>query len=160
MPKSADTTPDTGSTPDVTPEQPQTNTPTGEDAAGELLKNLSPEVLNALAEKLAAMMPQTPEPPQAPAPPVDPKAEALKRETAYLQELVQIELFKDNDKYKADLPVGYNGKLYVIQRGKPVMVPRAVAQIVEAQLAQDKATSMLIEREASEYAAEAEKHGI
>lgn len=151
MPKSADTTPDTDTTSTAT-----------EDTADEVLKNLSPEVLNALAEKLATIMPQTPTPPQAEATtsPANPKAEALKRETEYLNELVQIELFKDNDKYKADLPVGWNGKLYVIQRGKPVMVPRAVAQIVEAQLAQDKATSMLIEREANEFAAEAEKHGV
>ena len=158
MPKATNTT-NTGPAPDTTPEQSQAPA-AGDDAAEAVLKSLAPEVLDALAKKLAAIIPQTPTPPQADAPPVDPKAEALRRETEYLNELVQIELFKDNDKYKADLPVGWNGKLYVIQRGKPVMVPRAVAQIVENQIAQDKATSMLIEREASEFAAEAEKHGI
>ena len=59
-------------------------------------------------------------------------------------DMVQIELFKDNDKYKDDVTVGLNGKIYRIQRGRPVSVPRAVAEIVEHSLDQDKKTALMI----------------
>ena len=38
-------------------------------------------------------------------------------------------IFRDGDKYKDDVCVGYNGKNYLIQRGKRVTVPKAVAEI-------------------------------
>lgn len=42
-----------------------------------------------------------------------------------------IELFQDGDKYKDDVFVGVNGVNTIIQRGIPVEVPVAVADIVE-----------------------------
>lgn len=44
--------------------------------------------------------------------------------------MVEIMLFKDKNKYSGDLPVGLNGKLYQIQRGVRVRVPKAVAEII------------------------------
>lgn len=44
---------------------------------------------------------------------------------------VKIRLYKDNDKYKDDVQVIINGKVYLIQRGKEVEVPEAVAEVLE-----------------------------
>ena len=43
-----------------------------------------------------------------------------------MNELVPFFAFRDNDKYKDDIFVGWNGKGYQIQRGKQVMIPRGV----------------------------------
>ena len=56
-------------------------------------------------------------------------------------DLVPIRLFKDNDKYKDD-------------------VPAYVAEVLEQSMAQDNATANLIERESSAYAAEAKARNI
>lgn len=39
--------------------------------------------------------------------------------------MVEIEIFKDSDRYKDDVVVALNGKVYVIKRGVRVKVPRA-----------------------------------
>ena len=39
-------------------------------------------------------------------------------------------LFYDGDKYKDPLFVGYNGKNYLVERGKEVRVPHGVAEII------------------------------
>lgn len=67
----------------------------------------------------------------------------------YWMEKVPLYTFKDSGKYKDDWHVGYNGKMYVIQRGKTVMVPRAVAAIVEQSLEQDQRTNELIEEKSA-----------
>ena len=69
-------------------------------------------------------------------------------------DLVPIRLFKDNDKYKDDLFVGWNGTGYRIKRGITVMVPRAVANIVQQQLDQDNSTAQLITEQAEKFAEE------
>lgn len=66
-------------------------------------------------------------------------------------DMVKIELFKDSGKYKDDVTVGLNGKIYRIQRGVPVEVPRAVAEILEHSSLQDKETASLIEGLEAEY---------
>ena len=43
---------------------------------------------------------------------------------------VEIRLFKDNDKYKNPVFVAVNGKAYMIERGKYVKVPKAVAEVL------------------------------
>ena len=45
-------------------------------------------------------------------------------------EEVEIRLFKDNDKYKDSVFVAVNGKAYMIERGKYVKVPKAVAEVL------------------------------
>lgn len=44
---------------------------------------------------------------------------------------IKIRLYKDNDKYRDDVQVIINGKVYLIQRGKEVEVPIAVAEVLE-----------------------------
>jgi hypothetical protein len=64
---------------------------------------------------------------------------------------VTIRLFKDSGKYKDDMIVGLNGRMYQIQRGKEVEVPWAVAEIIRESLEQDQATAELIMREEQNY---------
>lgn len=126
--------------------------PKGDDILAQIDK-LSPEALEALASRLKAMQ-------AAEEPGDEDKTAELERkarqdaETARMSELVPVKLFKDNDKYKDDLFVGWNGTGYRIKRGIPVMVPRAVADIIEQQLNQDNATAQLITEQAEKFAEE------
>lgn len=71
---------------------------------------------------------------------------------AYLNELVEIRLFKDNNKYKDDVYVSVNGENCVIKRGIPVKVKRKFALVLENSDVQDFETSQLIEKKSGEYA--------
>lgn len=73
---------------------------------------------------------------------------------------VTIKLFKDNDKYKDDVQVAVNGKMYVIQRGVPVTVPQKVAWALEAQARQDEKTAAMIERKEREFEESSKAHGV
>ena len=61
------------------------------------------------------------------------------------QELVPVKLFKDNDKYKFDLTVIVNGRSFQIQRGKQVMVPRYVADVILQSVIQDQHTADMMQ---------------
>lgn len=71
---------------------------------------------------------------------------------AYYNELVEIKLFKDNNRYKDDVFVAVNGENCVIQRGERVKVKRKFAEVLENSDLQDYETSKLIEKKSSEYA--------
>lgn len=60
--------------------------------------------------------------------------------------MVEIELMKDNDKYKDDVTVIVNGKAYQIKRGEKVKVPKAVAEVLDNAKAQRKFASRTIDR--------------
>ena len=64
---------------------------------------------------------------------------------------VTIRLFKDNGKYKDDMVVGLNGRMFQIKRGVEVEVPWAVAEIIRESLEQDQATAELIMQEEQNY---------
>ena len=68
---------------------------------------------------------------------------------------VHIMLFKDNGKYKDDLKVGLNGRIWVIERGVPVEVPKAVAEIISHSQSQDIMTANMINQMESEYTSKA-----
>jgi len=55
----------------------------------------------------------------------------------WLNERVPFYAFKDNDKYKDDIVVGCNGKNFIIQRGKQVMIPRYVKIALDNSTAQN-----------------------
>ena len=61
--------------------------------------------------------------------------------------------FKDDDRYKDDIVVGWNGKVYRIQRGKHVRIPREVYNIIRRSMAQDAATAEMLEQKSREYEA-------
>lgn len=66
-------------------------------------------------------------------------------ETKKKEELVEIRLFKDGDKYKDDVIVAVNGKIWQIQRGVKVKVPKCVAEVLENSENQDASTADYIE---------------
>lgn len=76
------------------------------------------------------------------------------------EELVEIRLFKDNNKYKDDVYVGLNGRGYLIKRGQTVRVPRAVYEIIENSRDQDEYTARLIEQESTRYENESRARGL
>lgn len=75
----------------------------------------------------------------------------MKSEKEYWNERVPFKAFKDNGKYKDDLVVGINGKLWRIQRGVKIMIPRNVREVIYQSMDQDAATANLIERESNAY---------
>lgn len=77
---------------------------------------------------------------------------AVAERKAYWDELVEVKLFKDNNKYKDDVYVSVNGENCVIKRGVEVEIKRKFAAVLDASDLQDYETSMLIEQKSSEYA--------
>ena len=71
---------------------------------------------------------------------------------AYWNELVEVKLFKDNNKYKDDVFVSVNGENCVIKRGERVKVKRKFADVLDKSDMQDYETSLLIESKSSEFA--------
>lgn len=64
---------------------------------------------------------------------------------------VQIELFKDDYRYKEPLFVGINGRTWLIPRGKPVEVDDYVADFIEAQKSEEARIMRRVEAEEAEY---------
>lgn len=62
---------------------------------------------------------------------------AAEEQKAYANEEVEIELFKDNGKYKDDLFVAVNGVGILIPRGKKVKVKRKYALAIEDSIKQN-----------------------
>lgn len=60
---------------------------------------------------------------------------------------VKVKLFKDTERYKDDVTVVVNGRVWKIQRGKEVELPMYVWMVVEAGLSQDFQTATLIQAE-------------
>ena len=71
---------------------------------------------------------------------------------AYWNELVEVKLFKDNNKYKDDVYVSVNDENCLIKRGERVMVKRKFADILDKSDMQDYETSKLIEKKSNEFA--------
>lgn len=71
---------------------------------------------------------------------------------AYYEELVDVKLFKDNNKYKDDVYVAVNGENCVIKRGEKVKIKRKFAEVLDNSDLQDYETSLLIEKKSSEFA--------
>lgn len=84
------------------------------------------------------------------------KAEEAAAMNAYMEELVEVKLFKDNGKYKDDVYVGVNGDNCVIKRGERVKVKRKFAEVLDNSDRQDYETSKLIEAKSAEF----EKSGL
>lgn len=84
------------------------------------------------------------------------KAAEAAANSAYMEELVEVKLFKDNGKYKDDVYVGVNGENCVIKRGERVQVKRKFAEVLDNSDRQDYETSKLIEAKSAEF----EKTGL
>ena len=66
------------------------------------------------------------------------------------EELIEVKLFKDNNKYKDDVFVQVNGENVQIKRGERVKIKRKFAEVLDNSDMQDYETSKLIERKTSE----------
>ena len=82
--------------------------------------------------------------------PVEEEKEVVNEELDPMRK-VKIKLFKDNGKYKDDMIVGLNGRIWQIKRGVEVEVPWAVAEIIRESLEQDQATAELIMQEEQNF---------
>ena len=60
--------------------------------------------------------------------------------------MVEIELYKDNDKYKNDVFVCVNGKSMQIKRGERVRIPKEFAEVLDNAEAQRKFAGRTIDR--------------
>lgn len=78
---------------------------------------------------------------------------AAKKETpkSWENQTVKVKLFKDTERYKDDVTVVVNGKVWRIQRGKEVDLPMFVWKVVEKGLAQDFQTASLIQAEEESF---------
>lgn len=78
---------------------------------------------------------------------------AAKTETpkSWEHQKVKVKLFKDTERYKDDVTVVVNGKVWRIQRGVEVELPMYVWKVVEKGLAQDFQTATLIQAEEESF---------
>jgi len=71
---------------------------------------------------------------------------------AYMNEEVEVQLFRDNDRYRDPVFVGCNGETVAIERGVRVKLRRKFAEILENSDKQDYETGLLIRRKCAEFA--------
>lgn len=88
----------------------------------------------------------------------DPREMTPEESKKYWTERVPFRAFKDSGKYKEDYIVGLNGKQYQIQRGKDVMIPRNVREIIYQSMAQDEATADMIDNYEQSFLNESKKY--
>ena len=84
----------------------------------------------------------------------------LKEQKDYLNEYVEVRLFKDNEKYKDDVYVAINGRNCVIRRGVWTRIRRKFAMLLDQSEIQDLSTAELMEKEASRFADESRRHNV
>lgn len=72
--------------------------------------------------------------------------ERREKQKAYMEELVEVKLFKDNNKYRDDVFVSVNGENCVIKRGERVKIKRKFANVLDRSDMQDYQTAQLIEK--------------
>ena len=84
----------------------------------------------------------------------------IKSQERWLNEYVEIKLFKDNDKYKDDVYVAINGKNCVIRRGVWTRIRRKFALLLDQSEIQDLRTAELMEREEGRFADESRRRSV
>lgn len=67
------------------------------------------------------------------------------------EQKVKVRLFKDTERYKDDVTVVVNGKVWRIQRGVEVEIPLYVWKVVEKGMEQDFNTATLIQAEEESF---------
>lgn len=75
-------------------------------------------------------------------------------------EKVKIRLFKDSGRYRDDVTVIVNGKVFKIQRGVEVEVPKNVAKVIERSIAQKEYVAELDDQLRAEYESQAKSFGL
>lgn len=72
------------------------------------------------------------------------------KEKEYYNDMVEVELFKDNGKYKDDVFVAVNGVGCIVPRGKRVQIKRKYALAIEDSMRQDRKTTEFLEMKVRE----------
>ena len=85
---------------------------------------------------------------------------SIEEQEKWLNEYVEIRLFKDNDKYRDDVYVAINGDNCVIRRGVWTRIRRKFALLLDQSEIQDLRTAELMEREESRFANESLRHSV
>lgn len=75
--------------------------------------------------------------------PEEPEKEAPK--------MVEVELFRDSERYTNDVSVTVNGKTTIVPRGKTVKVPPEVAEVLRNAQKQRNVAAEYMEREEEEF---------
>ena len=88
------------------------------------------------------------------------RQEFIRAQEKWLNEYVEVRLFKDNEKYKDDVYVAINGKNCVIRRGVWTRIRRKFALLLDQSEIQDLRTAELIAGEALQFAEESRKRGL
>ena len=86
--------------------------------------------------------------------------EFVKNHEEWLNEYVEIRLFKDNEKYKDDVYVAINGKNCLIRRGVWTRIRRKFALLLDQSEIQDLRTAQFMEQESSRFADESLRHNV
>ena len=108
----------------------------------ELLANAKAEAAKIVADAKASVSGEL----------TEEQKKANAEQEAFYNELVEVKLFKDNNKYKDDVFVAVNGENCVIKRGEKVLIKRKFAEVLDNSDLQDYETSLLIEKKSSEFA--------
>lgn len=66
-------------------------------------------------------------------------------------EMVEIELFRDSERYTNDVSVTVNGKTTIVPRGKTVKVPPEVAEVLRNAQKQRNVAAEYMEREEEKF---------
>ena len=86
--------------------------------------------------------------------------EFMKSQQEWLNEYVEVRLFKDNEKYKDDVYVAINGKNCLIRRGVWTRIRRKFALLLDQSEIQDLRTAELMEQQESHFASETLRHSV
>ncbi len=87
------------------------------------------------------------------------KTNKTKDTGSYFKKLVTVTLLKDNNNYKDDVTITYNGTNYQIKRGIPVQVPMYIKLILEDACRQQMCADAYSEKLKDNFAGKTEKIG-
>ena len=85
---------------------------------------------------------------------------SIEEQEKWLNEYVEIRLFKDNDKYRDDVYVAINGDNCVIRRGVWTRIRRKFALLLDQSEIQDLRTAELIADETLRFSEESRRRGM
>ncbi len=85
---------------------------------------------------------------------------AREKQERWLNEYVEVRLFKDNDKYKDDVYVAINGQNCVIRRGVWTRIRRKFAMLLDQSEIQDLRTAELMAGESLQFEQETRRRGL
>ena len=86
--------------------------------------------------------------------------EMIKNQEEWLNEYVEVKLFRDNDKYRDDVYVAINGKNCVIRRGEWTRIRRKFALLLDQSEIQDLRTAEMMSQESARFASDSRARGL